>query len=332
MEALPLLGQDRVLRPLLAAARADRLHHAYLFEGPDGVGKGAAARWLARAAACEVSSEGRPCGRCGTCRQFAAGTHPDLVVLRPDPKRASGTISVEQVRELIRSVGLRRYNARWRTVIVDPVDKLMPQAANALLKTLEEPPRGTGFVLLTSRTSALLPTVISRCQRIRFRAVPESELAAWLEERGVHDAVRLARRARGSVARALALAEEDGSGDELRDELVAALKGGAAGQQAFAERVAKGKRADVQLRIEALLEVLETLLVDTVRVGSGSDVGLVHDDREDLVRAWAPRLFPRGIDRMREEIDQTRQRMEVNVNTRLMVECLVARLAEQLRG
>ena len=332
MDALPLLGQDRVLTPLLAAARADRLHHAYLFEGPDGVGKATAARWLAQASACERAPESRPCGSCPTCRQLAAGTHPDLIELKPDPKRASGTISVEQVRELIRRVGLRRYNARWRTVIVEPTDMLMPQAANALLKTLEEPPEGTGFVLVTSRTSALLPTVISRCQRIRFRAVPEAELAVWLEARGLPDPLRLARRSRGSPARALALAEQDHDGDELRDALVAALKGGASGQQAFAEKVAKGKRAEVQRRIEDLLEVLETLLVDTVRVGAGAELGLVHEDRADLVEDWSRRLFPQGVDRLREEIDMTRQRMEVNVNTRLMVECLVARLATELRG
>jgi len=326
-----LLGQRPVLEPLLARARRGELHHCYLFEGPPGVGKFTAAQMIACAGACEADPPARPCGACRTCRQFLGGTHPDCIRLHPDEKRATRTISVAQAREVIRVVGLRRYNARWRQVIVDPADKLMPQAANALLKTLEEPPEGTGFILVTSRVSAILQTVRSRSQRVRFRAVPEEELVQWLGARGVEEPGRVARRAQGQPGRALTLA---GGGlkrlDAIRDDLLAAVTGGQGARDKYAEAMAKGGRAKATERQEALLEVLETLLRDAVLWAAGRRGRLANPDRPDVVERWARALWPGGVSRMLQEIDDARRRAGVNVNNRLLVEAMLTRLAREL--
>ena len=326
---MSLLGQDAHLGRLLATAREERLHHCYLFEGPPSVGKRSAAEILARAAACTAQVAERPCGRCPTCGQMDKGHHPDLIHLEPDPTRKSGTISVAQVRELIRQVQLRPYNARWRTIIVDPVDMLMPQAANALLKTLEEPPRQTGFVLITSRVSSLLPTVLSRSQRVRFHAVPEEVLVPWLRARGAPEPERIARLAMGAPGQALALAAgELAIKDRARQALLDILGGDT--RVLFAEVEKLSKRKDSKGETQELLLALETLLRDAAVWGAGRRDRLIHCDRADLVQAWAEALWPGGVRVLSEQLDETRQRMEVHVNNRLLLESLFAQTAAQL--
>ena len=175
-----ILGHDRVVERLTSAVRHAKLHHAYLFEGPTGVGKTTVALHIARMANCTGAPLGEgPCGSCPTCVQIAAGTHPDVIRLAPREDRASQTIAVEDVREVVRRAGYRRFNSRRRFILVEPAEAL-ELASNALLKTLEEPPEGTVFLLLASNATALLPTIRSRCQRVRFGAVPVDRIEAWL--------------------------------------------------------------------------------------------------------------------------------------------------------
>ncbi len=326
-----LLGQGAVLRPLLAAARDDRLHHCYLFEGPPSVGKHTAAVRLAMAAACTGPGEPLPCGVCPTCLQMSKGLHPDLIEIGPDPKKKVPVISRDQSREIVRQAGLRSYNARWRTFVIDPVDLLRPEAANALLKTLEEPPAGTGFVLVTARASSLLPTVLSRCQRVRFRPVPEADLVRWLEARDIDQAQRVARLAQGSPGRALALARDGlATVDETRAEILEVLAGGVVSIVPFAEKLVRGDRARWRKKVELLLDVLEGLVRDAALVGGGRSEGLLNCDRLALIEAWAEALWPRGVHRLQDALAQAREQLFLNVNGRLLVETLLSRFAANL--
>lgn len=318
------------MQQLVANAASGTLHHCFIFEGPPKVGKHTAAVRIAMAAACTGEGEVRPCGACSFCRQMAKGVHPDLIEVVPDPGRKSGTISVAQAREVIRQVRLRPYSARRRTIIIDPVDMLVPQASNALLKTLEEPPRGTGFILVTSRVSSLLPTVLSRSQRVRFRAAPEAELVPWLEARGIADTRRIARLAMGCPGQALDLAEgELEERDASRSLLVELVDGSVRDRHGVLDKLArrKGSKAEVL----ALLDALEVLLADASKWACGGRDALVNCDDEELVRRWSEALWPRGIEALALEMDLARQRMEVNVNPRLMLETVLARTAKELR-
>src|SRR5512136_168368 len=188
-----IIGQDRAVDALRAALRRGGLHHAYLFAGPEGVGKGMAARLLAQAANCE-RDDGDACGACPPCRKIARGVHPDVLIVererdmaragRWEPKGGrtpSRDIVVDQVRELVdRRLSLRRFEGRRRVVVVDPADAMNPQAQNAILKTLEEPPPDTTLVLVASGADALLPTVRSRCLRLAFSPLPEAMLVERL--------------------------------------------------------------------------------------------------------------------------------------------------------
>jgi DNA polymerase-3 subunit delta' len=295
------------------------------------VGKHTAAVRIAMAGACTGPGEVLPCGICPTCLQMSKGLHPDLIEIGPDPTKKTPVISRDQSREIVRQAGMRSYNASWRTFVIDPVDRMQPAAANALLKTLEEPPSGTGFVLVTSRASSLLPTILSRSQRVRFRPVPEADLVAWLQGRGVDQAARVARLAQGSPGRALSLAKDGlASVDELRAEILEVLAGGVVAIVPFAEKSVRGDRVRWQKRVEALLDVLEGLVRDAALVGAGRAEGLLNEDRETLIQAWADALWPRGVQTLQAALAQSREQLFLNVNGRLLLETLLSRFAAAL--
>lgn len=170
-----VVGQEHVTSLLAAALRRDVVGHAYLFSGPRGVGKTTSARLLAMAVNCEASSE-RPCGRCDACRAVQQGAHPDVIELD-----AASNNSVDDVRELREQVRLAPLHGGRRVWILDEAHMLSRAAANALLKTLEEPPPGLLFVLATTEPEKLPATVLSRCQHFRFRRLSDGEIRGKLE-------------------------------------------------------------------------------------------------------------------------------------------------------
>ncbi len=171
-----VVGQDHVTTLLVAALRRDAIGHAYLFSGPRGVGKTTSARLLAMAVNCDAEPGERPCGRCTACQAVRAGGHPDVIELD-----AASNNSVDDVRELREQVRLAPLRGGRRVWILDEAHMLSRAAANALLKTLEEPPPGLLFVLATTEPEKLPATVLSRCQHFRFRRLSDAEIRGKLE-------------------------------------------------------------------------------------------------------------------------------------------------------
>lgn len=327
---VPLLGNAELRDRLLDLAKRDRLHPCLIFEGPAGVGKAATVRWLASALNCGSETAPRPCGACWSCRQIARGQHPDILEVGLDPERTAPIISVEQARKLVGQLALHPYQARVRIVTLDPADALSPEAANALLKTLEEPPGATVFVLVTAAVSRLLPTVRSRGQRVRFTPVPEAELVPWLAARGLPDAEWLARESGGCPGRALALAEGEATAAlEARDALLHALAGPVDELFAYAESLVKGERGDWLPRVERALDALSRLVRDTMVVEGGRRP-LYNPDRLELVRTWAGGLGLDGARRVAVAVESARRDVEAYVNARLLVEALLTTVAAEL--
>ena len=225
---------------LRRAVASGHVPHAYLFEGPDGVGKRAAAYGLALALTCAVEP-GEGCGTCDSCRRIDAGLHPDVPVFAAETTQ----IVIEQAQAIVAMAATRPHEAPARVIIIDDADRLNVNAANCLLKTLEEPAPGTHIVLVTSAPDRILPTIRSRVQRIRFRALTAEALVALLTGAHAIDPRRAAVAAAladGSVARALraAGAEDDAIWDSVSSLREAA--GGAAGAVAPTSRASSTRR------------------------------------------------------------------------------------------
>lgn len=325
-----ILGHTSQLSRLDEAVHRDRLHHAYLFTGRPGLGKHTIARRLARAGVCE--GEGAvPCGRCRGCELAASDTHPDILTVEPAADALVRRITVDQVRAVIRAAAYHRYRAPRRFVLVSPADAMATEGANALLKVLEEPLAGTHFVLITSQPRVLLPTILSRCQRVRFAAVPVEIIERWLVDRALPDAIDASRLSLGSPGRALALAS-GGLEQHLRTraELLEVLGSGLVQMTAWTKKLTSGKRSEWSERVDHLLATLEELLRDAAIVGSGSDVGLLYPNQRAVAERWAEALWPGGITTCQDALRETRRALGLNANGQLVVDALLARLATEL--
>jgi len=174
-----ILGHEKPIGMLRQAIRQGKVAHAYLFAGPAGVGKHTVARTFAAALNC-LSLPDDACGACRSCRKLLDGNHPDFFeMVKQEDKN---NLLIEQAREVIKKAQYAPYESRFKIFIIDGAEQLTVEAANALLKTLEEPNDRTVFMLLTPAPHQLLPTVVSRCQTVRFGLVPDELVEAYVRE------------------------------------------------------------------------------------------------------------------------------------------------------
>ena len=201
-----IVGQEDAVGRLRKLCKGERMPHALLFAGPESVGKYLSAKTLAAALLCE--SGDAPCGTCRSCRMVENESHPDLVVVRPDKQN----IKIGEIRKMQKDLSLAPYMAERRVCIIDEADKMRDEAANSILKTLEEPVGDVVFILITAKRYQLLDTIRSRCMLVQFGSVPWDALASELVRRGANekDAFLAARLAGGRFAPAEEILAEDG--------------------------------------------------------------------------------------------------------------------------
>ena len=210
-----VIGQEPAIKALQRSLKEGRLAHAYLFVGPPGVGKGLVAKLLTQAISCDLHSVPAPagsnssdaCGKCSSCRRIENFSHPDVAWARPGG--LSRRIGIDSIRGVRHQVSLKAYRAgRRRIFVLIEADRMTAEASNALLKTLEEPPDNSLLILLTSHPSSLFPTIVSRCQIIRFSPLPLKVLKDYLMaalKLTPTQAQLLSRLSEGRLGRALSL-------------------------------------------------------------------------------------------------------------------------------
>lgn len=330
-----------LLRRLIAAGRHG---HAYLFEGPEGIGKLTVARAFVGRLACwgAAASDTDPCGHCRSCAALERDQHPDLTVLLRD----GVSIKIDQVREALQRLRYEPVVGRIKAVIIDGADTLREEAANALLKTLEEPPPATVFVLVTSKPQVLLDTIRSRCQVLRFTDLPEADIAALLVAGGADEAMALtaAALAQGSLTQAqqlcdpgrLALADlvaefalrlgadPPAAAAPFTDRLIAHI-GAASGDEKVKRDLG---RDDLVLALDALRAVLR----DVLMVQCGQDLQRLPYARHALaLRQMAARVDPSRLARGIELCQRLEGRLSLNPNTKLAWVALLVELGTLLR-
>lgn len=208
-----ILGHQQVIDSFQRARARGRLAHAYLFTGPAGVGKRLFAGELAKALLCETNAtidQLKACDQCPACALVEAGTHPDLqAVARPEDKNE---FPIKIMLELCQAFALKSARGKGKVAILDDADDLNDEAANCFLKTLEEPPPGSIFILVGSGPERQIPTIRSRCQLVRFNPLDVAAMNAWFDQQGISDPaqrVRLAKLSGGSPGQALALTDPE---------------------------------------------------------------------------------------------------------------------------
>ncbi len=197
-----LLGQDKAKKLILRTLAAGRLPHALLFRGPEGVGKQLFARGMAAALNCRSHDQPGACGNCLSCRKYRSGNHPDFLVISPE----KGAIKIEQVRRMVQALSYPPYESAIRIVLLEDVHTMRSEAANSLLKTLEEPPEDNLLILTADSSREVLPTIASRCQVLPFHNLSEEDTVRILAEQpdrpDLQTARLLARLSEGSPGRA----------------------------------------------------------------------------------------------------------------------------------
>jgi len=316
-----IIGHDRQKNILRRALTSGRLAHAYLFAGPDGVGKRLMAIALARVLFC---AHGTRCGECTTCRKLDHRNHPDLHVLEPD----GSSIKIEQVRALQRDLSLRPLEASRKVCLIEAADTMTVAAANALLKTLEEPRGDTVLLLLSSQPQRLLETIRSRCQLLRFTRQPLELVRDNLSQQlGVADAEAhvLAALSEGSFKKAFG--KDRQLYLEERRRLLKTLTALSAGSilqvLEFAEQLAGDK-----VTLPDILEIFQAFYRDVLFTLHGRDASeLVNLDLCEKVQRVADREDVPSVLAKLDALGGARRQLERNLNPQLVMEVLLLRLA-----
>ena len=331
MRLSDIIGHDQAKRLLQGSLQRDRLHHALLLHGPDGVGKRSLARAWAALLLCDapvVDVEGRldACGACGSCRTFHAGRHPDFVLVEAEAR----TIKLDQIKEVVASTRYRPTMSKRRVVLLLDAHDLRDEGANALLKTLEEPGGETVFVLVTSQAQRLLNTIRSRTQQLRLQSLTPAAVMRVLEQQGVarERATLLTRLSGGAPGVALALAKDDAWARrdlDLRAMHEVLDRPGVAGL-ALAERWASDREHQ-----EERLSLLVAWLRDVSWLGAGgAQEACLLPHAVEGVAAWSDRLPPPACARLASLVDGARARLRGNVHARLVFESLWIDIASAL--
>jgi DNA polymerase-3 subunit delta' len=319
-----ILGQPAALALLQRAITHDRLAHAYAFVGPSGVGRRLAARAFAQAALCPT----RGCGACAVCRRVAGGQFPDCQLIAPTPPpgnpKGVPTIRIEQVRDLERAAALAPLEGHRKVFILDDAERMTLPAAQALLKTLEEPPARTHIVLIVANPLTLPPTVLSRCQRVRFGPLAEQDAVRLLEARGASPTASalLARLAQGRLGVAL---ETDLAALQARRQAALALAAEPPARLGVALDGAPGDRQTVADYLELYWSWYRDALC---LAAGGSPALLVHADQEAALRALATRVPIPALAAALARVKAAWLALEGNVNPRLALETAVLGLSE----
>lgn len=353
-----VIGQSRAKQILSRALQNKRLPHAYLFSGAEGVGKEALAIELAKAIFC-TAEEPKPCDQCSSCRRVAQFLHPDFFFIFPMPKNASAeeertildsiamdaynrerrwatpTISIDRIRELRRISSLKPLEGH-RVIIIAEAEKMTAEAANALLKMLEEPPPAMHFILTTAQESALLPTIISRCQMVRFALLTDEEIAQALQQRkGLppEQAQLIAGIAQGSYRRALNWLQESlQNRRELAIEFLRQCIKNEVFHYAFVEELIKNnERAEIRDLINLiLLWFRDVLYAQIMQRSTNTEFPLINADKGETLNKFIAAFEKIDIDRAVISLEEAVKLIDRNVNLQLILVVLMQKLKKCL--
>ncbi|GIV92454.1 DNA polymerase III subunit delta' [Chloroflexus sp.] len=328
-------GHEWAIEQLRSNIRSQQVAHAYLFTGPQGLGKSLLALRMAQALLCEQQT-GDPCLQCRSCRRIDHGSHPDVRIAGMETQAAAAKaedaarqkeLKIATIREWQRDLALRPYEAPRRVLILHDADRLSEEAANAMLKTLEEPP-DYATLLLVAHSNELLPTIVSRCRVLRLRPLPREQVASALRDQGASkdQAEILAAWSNGRIGWAINLFNDPSAQTARReclDALIALSSAPITSGLQWAEERAKEYRAGDQATVLMWLELWQSWWRDVMYVAAGCDEAITNIDRRPELTALAGRVTPATAFAFLQQIMTVSRQLLENVNPQLALEHLV---------
>ncbi|MFP5261955.1 MAG: DNA polymerase III subunit delta' [Blastocatellia bacterium] len=318
-----LVGNERIKKLLRRAVSEGRVGQGLIFSGQRGVGKHQFALALAQAVNCTAPRGGDACGECLSCRKVASREHPDVHTISPDGQ----FIKIGQMREMSQEAQYRPYEGRRRVYIIDDAERLREEAANSILKTLEEPPASSLILLVTAKPYALLETIRSRCQMLSFAPLTPDELEAYLKanfKRPIEETRMLARLARGSIGRTLEI--DLGVYREKRAMMLELIEAATVARDTVkllgaAEHLGRKLEKD---EFEDHLDVLMVLLADLFHLKLGEPAGsLTNSDVAPRLERTAESMTLEQIADWAGRVEEVLRSLARNVNRQLAMEAML---------
>jgi DNA polymerase-3 subunit delta' len=327
MIRLDIPGQNKAVMLLGRALENEHLAHAYLFTGPDGVGKTAAARAVAAVIFCHEKTPAAPCGTCAGCMKFSSENHPDFLHIGPQ----GATIKIDQVRALKKALSFPPFESEYRVVLLEDAHTMRREAANSLLKLLEEPPPGNILLLSADESQPLLPTLVSRCQVIPFFPLPHALTTEIIRQQdpgmAAEDAALLAFLTGGCPG--MAASFEAGELLAIRGEIITALlqRQKSPAREVEAALLLAAKTVELKEGLESLLNLLRYFFKETMLAHSTQTPGRTGSPELDMEtdRARERWNLEELSDKIR-AIDYAEQALARNCNKGLVCEVLFLRL------
>lgn len=325
------LGQDDAIKLFSFAKSENRLAHAYLFVGPNGVGKTTLAEDFTRFLFCE--NENRPCGNCVQCKRVISKIHTDLHWIESGKELGEGesktkSIGIERIREIRTAINIKPFEARQRIIIISRSEDMTLAASNALLKVLEEPPKNVFFLLLTSNLSMMIPTIISRCQRINIRQVSDEFIQQLIVDRyhfAAASALEIARLASGKIGLAIFIAENPGylgKRLEVFETIEELLKSGLEKRFQYSERLARDFLRDPD-KVRNELNMWEIWWRDLMLVKLESSELVFNSSKIEDFLEFQSRIEIGDVINLLKTIEMSMELLRRNVNPRLVLDQLV---------
>ena len=317
-----LIGHEWAVDMLKKHVVHERTRHAYLFCGPPGLGRRTLALHFAQALNCTTPTEpGIPCGQCRDCKQITAMQHADLTVIQAESE--GGTLKVDQIRDSRKTLTLKPYMSKYRVAIFLRFQEANDNAANALLKTLEEAPSYAVLILTADNPEQLLPTIVSRCEVLRLRPLSMEEVQKDLENRGLESdrAKLIAHISGGRPGYARRLAEDDVLLDvreERLNDLLTLLPASRVEKFAYADKLARDKDS-MRQAILFWLSYWRDVMLRTAQ----ADTPLINVDRNVEIEGLAGQLDLSSVRKTVNNLENALEQLEKNVNPRLLAEVML---------
>lgn len=322
-----IVGQEQLKEHLQNALETKKISHAYIINGEKSSGKEYIAKVFAMALQCEKGGV-EPCQECRACKQALSDNQPDIIKISHEKPN---TISVDDIRgQLNADVAIKPYSSPYKVYIMNEAEKMTPQAQNALLKTLEEPPAYAVILLLTSNVNALLPTILSRCVQLNMKPVSDDKIRKYLmEELKVTDykAEVCVAFARGNVGKAKSLASSE-EFENVKAEALSLLK--YIQEMELYEMIAAIKKiSEYKLDVNDYLDIMAVWYRDVLLFKATNDMNhLIFREEIQVLRRVAGRTSYEGIERVIEALEKAKKRLDANVNFDLTMELLFMEIKE----